>query len=335
MPTKLKQIAELAGVSTSTVSRVMNQSPLISEKTRRAVMNAAHQLNYQPEQMSMIGVIVPKITNPLYGEVVAAIEARASQAGYGILLCDTNFDLEREQEQITFLSAQSGVRGMVVVPVDPTAAHIRSLVESSTPCVILGSSPILGADQVNVDAAMGAYLITRHLLEIGHRRIGLVLGPSKILVCQERMQGYCQALEEYAIPFDPALVAEGDVDETGGAAAMSQLLHLAVRDMTAVATISDVMVLGVFRKIREAGLQIPGDLSVAGCDDIPVSALLQPAVTTVWQPKGELGLLSAKFILRQIETMKTRGSEWKSLYPFQNAMYQPYLIVRESTRKLS
>jgi LacI family transcriptional regulator len=333
MAIRLKEIAALAGVSESTVSRALNNSPLISEKTRQAVFEAARRLHYQTGRIHTIGVIEPKITNPLYGEVIEAIELRAYEAGFGLLLCDSAFDLKREQDQVDFLLRQGGVQGLILIPIDPEAGHIRALTRDTIPCVILGTDPVMGSDQVNVDAAMGAYLATRHLVDLGHRRIGILQGPEQISACRARRQGYCQALAEAGVGFDPRLVAVAEVEEAGGARAMQQLLPLAGEGLTAVYAINDAMALGALRRLREEGLRVPEDVSLAGCDDIPVAAQVQPALTTVWQPKSELGLLAARLLLKQIETRKERGECWKECYPFQSAMFHPRMVVRESTRK--
>lgn len=332
MAIRLKEIAERAGVSESTVSRALKNSPLISEKTRQIVTEAARQLHYQTGRMSMVGVIVPKITNPLYGEIIEAIDLQAYEAGLGMILCDSAFDLEREESQVDFLLRQSGVQGLILIPIDPEIAHIRFLASYNFPCVILGTDPVPGSDQVNVDAAMGAYSITRHLLDLGHRRVGMVQGPPQVSACRERLKGYRRALDEFSIPFDPCLVAEAQVDEVGGASAMEQLLPKVGVDITAIFAISDTMALGALRRLREAGLRVPDDISLASCDDIPVVSQIQPALTTVWQPKRELGELAAHLLLNQIEARNERGECWKERYPFQTANFHPRIIIRESTR---
>jgi DNA-binding LacI/PurR family transcriptional regulator len=284
--------------------------------------------------MRLAGVIQPKITNPVYSEIISAIEATLYEAGYGLLLCDTTFELEREQDQLDFLLRQGGVLGIILIPLDASAAHIRKLTTQNIPTVILGTEPILGSDQVNVDAALGAHIITSHLLDLGHRRIGLLQGPECVSVCKARLKGYCQALADYHLSFDPALVADGEVDEAGGIRAMEKLLPLAVRQFSAVVAVSDVMALGALRVLRRAGLCVPGDISLASCDDIPAAAQVQPALTTVWQPKYELGVQASRFLLKQMEARKERGENWKVKYPFQSAMYHPHIIVRDSTRVL-
>ncbi len=313
--------------------RLKKNSPLISEKTRQAVEEAARRLRYQTRQAEMVGVVVPKITNPLYGEVVEAIEQVASQAGLGMILCDSAFDLEREQSQVDFLLRQSGVRGLIVIPIDPEAGHIRALAGDNFPCVFLGTDPVMGSDQVNVDAAMGAYLATRHLVGLGHRRVGMLQGPRRVSACRERMKGYRQALEEAGIPFDPRLVAEGEVDEAGGACAMGRLLPLVHEGLTAVYAINDLMALGALRRLREAGLRVPEDISLAACDDIPVAAQVQPPLTTVWQPKGELGSMAARLLLQQIEARAAHGERWKEHYSFKSISCHPRLVARESSRE--
>jgi DNA-binding LacI/PurR family transcriptional regulator len=178
---------------------------------------------------------------------------------------------------------------------------------------------------------MGAYLATRHLLELGHRRIALIGGSSRVSACRARLAGYKRALAEHEIAFRKELVVEGSLDGNGGAAVMAQLLPLVPDDVTAVYAISDAMAIGALRTLREAGYHVPEDISLIGCDDIPVAAQLQPALTTVWQPKRELGYLAAKLILKQIQVQQERGDRWREKYPFQSAMYLPRVVERDST----
>lgn len=334
MAAKMKKIAELVGVSESTVSRVLNNSPLISEKTKQQVLEAARTLNYQTARMNMIGLIEPRITNPLFAEIISTIEARVYEAGYGLLLCDSAYDLVREQEQLDFLLRQEGVQGVILIVIDPLAEHVQRLLAQNFPCVLLGTDPVPGSDQVNVDASIGAYYMTRHLLELGHRRIGLIIGPPWVKASGERLKGYRQALDEFYIPFDLELVAESGMDEYGGASAMEALLARGGEPITGVFAITDLMAIGALRKLRERGKRVPEDISLAGYGDITFASLIQPSLTTVWQPKKELGVLATKFILKQIRTHKERGEGWKEMYPFQSAMYHPYVIKRESTREL-
>ncbi len=336
MNVTLKDIAGRAGVSESTVSRALNNSPLISEKTRQAVLAAARQLNYPSHKTTAwpvrtIGVVQPNITNALYGEITSAIESRAYEAGYSIMLCDSAFDLEREQGQIELLLRQ-GVSGIIMIPTDSGAEHIRNLIEQGIPCVILSTEPILGADQVNVDVTMGAYLATQYLINLGHQKIAIIGGPNTVSACRARLRGYQQALEEAGLPFDEAKMVEGNLDEAGGIEAMDLLLPLArKKEISAVFSINDAMAIGALRRLREDSLRVPEDISLIGCDDIPLASLLQPALTTIWQPKRELGLLAAKLIFKQIETKAERGEGWRVMYPFQSALYLPHVVVRDST----
>lgn len=333
MTAKMREIAELVGVSESTVSRALNNSPLISEKTRKQILEAARKLHYRVSRVDMIGVIEPKITNPLYAEVISAIETRIYEAGYGMLLCESEYELSRERDQLDFLLRHSSMQGIIMIPIDPQSEHIRQLISQNTPCVFLGSETIPGADQVNVDASMGAYIVTRYLLELGHKRIGLLQGPNHVAVGRERLKGYCRALTEYQIAFDHKLVSEADIDEAGGALAMKNILSDVGGEISAVVAISDIMAVGALRYLREAGFRIPEDISLVGCDDIPIGSFIQPALTTVWQPKRELGTLAVKFLLKQIEMSQEREKEWKTIYPFQSTIYHPHIIIRESTRK--
>ena len=304
MAVTLKDIAGLAGVSESTASRALNNSSLVNEATKQAVLAAARQLGYRSAKIPVwpihtIGVVEPNVTNPLYAEIIAAIESQAYDMGYTIMLCDSAFDLEREQGQLELLVRQ-GAAGLIILAIEPAAAHIRQLIEQNVPCVILGTDPIPGADQVNVDVEMGAYVATRHLLELGHRHIALIGGPQHVMACRARLQGYRKALDEFGVPFESRKVVQGSLDERGGAEAMSRLLPSVPEGISAVYAVNDAMAIGALRTLREAGHTVPDDVSLIGCDDIPVAAQLQPALTTVWQPKRELGLLAVKLILRQI-----------------------------------
>jgi LacI family transcriptional regulator len=336
MAVTLKDVANLAGVSESTASRALNNSSRISERTRQVVLAAARRLGYRSAKGAnwssrTIGVLEPNVTNPLFAEIVSAIESRAYQAGYNIILCDSAFDPPREQGHLDLL-LQQGVSGIVIIPIDASAEHVRELVEHNIPCVVLGTEPIPNVDQVNVDATMGAYLATRYLLELGHRHIGLLGGPARISACRARLAGHQKALAEFGGGFDEKHMAVGKMDEQSGAAAMTQLLALVPDVLSAVYAINDAMAIGALRVLRQAGFRVPEDVSLIGCDDIPVAAQLQPALTTLWQPKRELGYLAAKLILRQIETRQERGEHWREKYPFQSAMYLPRVVERDSTR---
>ncbi|HIQ06018.1 MAG TPA: LacI family transcriptional regulator, partial [Anaerolineae bacterium] len=255
------------------------------------------------------------------------------QAGYSIILCNSYFDLEREQGHFELLLRQ-GVAGIITIPVDPTVEHVQQLIRYGIPCVVMGAEQLSHVDQVNVDVTMGAYLATRYLLKLGHRRIGLINGPQRVSACRARLEGYRRALAEVGTSLDEKLVVQGGLDEDTGAAAMARLLPRVSHDVTAVYAVNDVMAIGALRTLREAGLCVPDNVSLIGCDDIPVAAQLQPALTTVWQPKRELGRLAAKLILRQIQAQQEQGDHWQEEYPFQNAMYLPRVVERESTRSL-
>jgi LacI family transcriptional regulator len=336
MAVTLKDVAKLAQVSESTASRALNDSPRISSPTKQAVWTAARKLGYRSPGKTTwssrtIGVIEPNVTNPLFAEIISTIESRIYQAGYNIILCDSTQDPAREQSNLELL-VQQGVSGIMIIPIDATAGHVRDLIEHKLPCVILGTEPIPNADQVNVDATMGAYLATRHLLELGHRRIGLICGPMRISACRARLVGHQRALAERQVAFDEGRVAEGKMDVESGAVAMAQLLPQVPDRLSAIYAINDAMAIGALRVLRQAGLRVPEDVSLIGCDDIPVAAQLYPALTTLWQPKRELGELAAKLILRQIKTREEHGDRWREKYPFQSAMYLPRVVERDSTR---
>ncbi len=325
-----KDVAEHAGVSVATVSYVLNNGPRpVSAEARLRVESAIAELGYYPnevarslrlQQSSTIGLIIPNATNPVYAEIAQEVEHICSAAGFLVLLCNSGNQPAREEKFVTMLRAK-GVDGVVIMPHHDPLALIAPLQQAYIPTVVLehdlpGTHCIASAD------LEGGHLGTAHLIELGHRRIGLIKRPPTSTLSTERFTGYCQALAHAGIAFDPDLVVESLTGHAAGAAAMSRLLALS-DPPTAVFTHNDVMAIGAIHAIHCAGLSVPEDISVVGYDDIASAAYTFPPLTTVRHPKAELGTLAANTIL----TMIRRDSE---LTP-QTTILAVELVLRAST----
>jgi len=338
-PATLRDVAMQAGVSEATVSRALRDDPRVAMETRARVQEVAQQLHYRPNALArslatqrsqLVGVVVPNVTNPLYTEVVEGIESTLFREGYTVVFCDSHFDLEREDHALQVLWEQR-VAGIIVAPIDSQQGHLHWMPERGMPNVWLDSSdiPLLDINQVAVDDGLGAYLACQHLLALGHRRIALINGPTSVLACAERLKGYERALTEQGVTLDAGLIAEGNLVIQGGYEAALNLLRRRP-DLTAIFCANDAMAIGALKALREAKLAVPEQVSLVGCDDIPVAEQLQPALTTVWQPKYELGQIAARILLSHIRHAEAHPNGGHA-YAYQRVLLQPRLIVRSTT----
>lgn len=333
-----KQVAQYAGVSESTVSYVINNGPRsISQATRQRVLDAIDALGYQPnavaqslrrKQTTIIGLIVPDTGNPFYGEVARVIENACDAFGYSVMVCNSGQSHSRIQRYLDQLIANQ-VAGIMYIPSGdpiPTTSTIARLHGLTIPAVVLDyvaeTLPYISADQVEM-----GYLATRHLLDLGHRRIAYaarnVHNPDE----PGRYTGYQRALLESGRPLDNELViAVGEHPEDGVTAGRYFL------DMdsppTAVFAHNDMNALGIIRAVRERGLNVPDDLSVVGCDNISFAAYFDPPLTTVAFSIDDLGRQAVEQLISRIDSGGKRSQ------PFQQSL-SARLIVRSSTAALS
>ncbi|MBV8932463.1 MAG: LacI family DNA-binding transcriptional regulator [Kutzneria sp.] len=350
--TGLAEIARVAGVSVSTVSRVLNRRAGVNEDTRQRVLSVLTDLPYTPrglgalQRTGVIGLLVPELSNPVFPAFAEALETTAARAGYSSLLCNTRSSTGRretcsqgramnEEDYVRMLLAR-GVEGMIFV--SPEIANVevplgrvtgpgyyaKLLADGVEMVFINGATPELDVSEVAVDEHLSGYLATRHLLELGHRRIGFVSGPSRSLPSRLKRAGWAAALEEENHPCDNELVSYGSFDPTGGAAALANLLDTA--RPTAVICSSDQMAVGVLREANHRGLRVPADLSVVGFDDIPFAAYCSPSLTTLAQPIEEMAAAAVDELLHRLARDRSRqGNE-----PHRR-VFRPRLVVREST----
>jgi len=299
--TRLRDIAQRAGVSVMTVSKALRDGPDVSASTKTRLKLLAQQMGYLPDSTAqglrtrttrLFGLIISSMTNPIYSRVVLAIEERGYTMGYDILLAHTLNIPEREEACIRrFLSRR--VDGLFICPVYRLAAEARiyqDLLAREVPTVLLGHTAPFCSRFINVetDDLLASYAVTQHLLKLGHRRIAFFAGPLTTPWTQERFEGYRRALREVGIEVDDKLVFQAGRTIEDGAKAASQMINES-SDATAVQAVNDVVAVGCAETLLAHGFKIPQDVSVAGFGNILLGAHFRVPLTTTRQPKFRLG----------------------------------------------
>jgi LacI family transcriptional regulator len=307
-------VGKRAGVSVATVSSVVNNSSYVSPELRKRVEDAIHDLDYSPNLLARglarqitlsLGVLVPDIANFFFPEVVRGVEDKAKAAGYTIIL--GNSDNQRDKEELYLkLFLSNRVDGILLVKA-PGALNpelLRMLKKSGIPLVLLDREYTkLGTDSVVVDDVGGGYMATRHLLDLGHRRIGIIRGIPGVSTTDGRVEGYRKALTEARLRVDPALIATGDYGIDSGYAAGVQLLD---QKATAVFVTNYMMTIGFLKALDERKLRTPDDISIVSYDDFVWNSVFTPRLTCIAQPKYQLGCRAAEMLLSRIQKKHTR-----------------------------
>jgi DNA-binding LacI/PurR family transcriptional regulator len=335
MRVSIKDIAKVAGVSHSTVSRALGDSPLVSTDTKERIKLLAQEMGYSPDAQARslvmgrtqtIGLVVTTITDPFIAEIVQAIENTAHTHGYSVILASSHADREREIAAVEMLRSKR-VDGVIVTSSRVGALYQDHLDSLAVPVVLLNNhSEQRGSYtfSINVDNRRGGYGATRHLLDLGHRRVAYVRGAVERSADLMRFEGYRQALSDVGVSFDPALVVPGTGRVGGGERALPLLLKASKRP-TAVFCYNDMTAMGLLRAARQMNVSIPGDLAVVGFDDIPLASYVEPALTTIAQPMGEMGQWATEMVLALV-LQRGQSSETMS-----NVVVQGELIVRGSS----
>jgi LacI family transcriptional regulator len=306
----IRDVARRAGVSSMTVSRVINDSALVSAVTRRRVEDAIDELGYVPSRLARglsakrtgtLALIVPDVANPFFTLIVRGAEDVARRAGYRVILCDTRADLTVEREVIEEMLAHR-VEGILIAPVsDRSREHLRRLTAFNVPFVLVDRTvPGIEADAVLGDSAEGAQRLVEHLLLLGHRRIGMIVESDDVSTARDRRIGYEAALRAAELPADPELVARASVDPGGGYAGMRRLLALD-EPPTAVFTVNNLVAVGAIEAVRSAGMEVPDDVALVCFDDIEYASRLYPFLTVMEQPAETFGTLGTQLLLERIE----------------------------------
>ncbi len=304
----LKDVAKRAGVSTATVSHVINETRFVSDELKARVHQAMEELNYHPNAIARslrrskthnIGMIVPDISYPFLAEVARGVENAGFELGYNVILCDSDGDLEMEANYIELLREKK-VDGIVFVATGESSSHVQALVEQGMPVVICDRElPGVEVDTVIADNVGSGYQATEHLIGLGHSRIGCIAGPQTLEISNKRARGCKGALEQHSIPWREEWITRGDFRSRGGYEAMRELLALD-EPPTAVFACNDLMAIGAICAASQKKLRIPQDIAIIGCDDIASASFTNPSLTTVAQPKHEMGAAAVEMLVERI-----------------------------------
>ncbi len=331
MPISIKDIAKAAGVSHSTVSRALSDSPLVKEETKRRVQQLALEMGYSPnaaarslvtKRSGTLGLVVTTIADPFIAEVVRGIEEMALEQGYNVILAQSNSEVSREIAAVHALRAQR-VDAVIVSASRVGDLYLPLLEKIQVPIVLVNNEQ--SSSRVRVvasDDVGGGRQATDYLLSLGHRRIGYITGSADRKSSAHRLRGYREALQAAGITPDPDLVAEGTGQPHGGEKGLQLLLSLP-EPPTAVFCYNDMTAIGALRYARRRGLRVPQDLSLIGFDDISFSAYTEPPLTSVAQHKNEMGRLVTRMALGLVA-----GEE------VQDIILPTYLVIRESCQRL-
>lgn len=305
----MKDVARLAGVSTSTVSHVINNNRFVSEAVREKVTSAVSQLNYAPSalarslklnQTRTIGMLLTASSNPFYSEVVRGVERSCYERGYSLVLCNTEGDEDRMNRSLETL-LQKRVDGLLIMCTEshlPSAELLHRY--PSIPCVMMDWAPFEGgSDIIQDNSLLGGEMATRHLIARGYTRIACIAGPQDKTPARLRLEGYQQAMAAAGLAIPPGYIVSSDFEFQGGFNAMNMLLALDLPPQ-AIFTCNDAMAVGVYHALYLAGLSIPKDMAVVGYDDIELARYMTPPLSTVHQPKDELGELAIDALLHRL-----------------------------------
>jgi LacI family transcriptional regulator len=332
MSVTIKTIAKIAGVSTAAVSKALNGRADIGIETRSRILQICEEVGYTPNQAArtlvnqestMVGLLIPDISTPIYPEIFKGLDAEAKRRGFNLFLCDTNRKTDFEKGYVRTLM-EHRARGIIVAPVSNEVDHILELVRDSMPVIFIGGKVNDGMDNyVATDNKLGSRLAIDHLASLGHRDIAMICDNYGTKTKQDRIAGYEAAMADRSL--SPRIVAAGSGHPEGMEYGYRSLRALADSSHlpSAVYTSSDMVALGVMKAALELGIRIPADLSLVGYDDIMFASLPNIMMTTIAQPRYEIGVQAMELLCQAI---KDRGSGKKH-----RATVLPSLVVRSTT----
>ncbi|MCM3791511.1 LacI family transcriptional regulator [Domibacillus indicus] len=328
MKSTIYDVAEKAGVSISTVSKVLNNKGHLAEKTRKKVKATMLELNYQPsvvasvrKRIQTIGLLIPDIANPFMAEIARVIENHVKRYGYSLMICSTDNDLKNEVEYVSILK-QKYTDGIIVATGLKREEAVKELIKADIPIALLSRDvPSLAVNTVLVDDYLGGYEATNHLISLGHQKIAMITEDTTFSTLQARVNGYKKALEEAGLSYDKNLVLTNNTSLEEGKKSMLSLLKK-VSPPTAVFASTESLAIGAMQGAHELNLNVPDEVSIIGFDDTVLSTICEPPLTTVAQPIEEMGEKAVELLIEEIE--KKKASK-------QRVMLSPKLIVRKST----
>jgi DNA-binding LacI/PurR family transcriptional regulator len=307
----LKDVARLAGVSASTVSRTLSGNIHVDEQTQQKVWAAIKELKYKPNilakslkegRTNTVALIIPNIRNPIFPAVTRGAEDTARKNGFTLILCNTDEDISVEKDYIDKLTNR-WVDGFIFATARDDSSHITELKAQGIPVVFMIRSIDNHPDTVTVDNRGGAYKAVDYLISRGCTKIAFINGPLDIDLYRQRLDGYKNALKEHGIPIDDRLIVNEVNDQDNGYHAMLSLLDKGIK-MDAVFAASDPKAVNAIKAIKSRGLSVPGDISVIGFDDLDIATIIEPSLTTIAQPAYDIGTTAMDTLIRLIDGHK-------------------------------
>ncbi|HCG7918348.1 substrate-binding domain-containing protein [Vibrio parahaemolyticus] len=332
----MKDIAKLAGVSTSTVSHVINKTRFVSEEISERVNNAAKELNYyapsalarslKVNRTKTIGMLVTTSTNPFFGEVVKGVERSCYHKGYSLILCNTEGDNERMRQSINTL-LQKRVDGLILMCSSLEGERIDVFERyPDIPVVVMDWGPMLfTSDKIQDNSLRGGYLAAKYLIDCGHTEIGCITGPLIKHQAQMRYEGYKRAMNEAGLDFNANWIIESDFECEGGYQAFKKMAERG-KLPSSIFVSNDMMAMGVINAANELDIKVPDDLSIIGYDDIHIAKFMSPSLTTIHQPKYRLGQAAVETLVRRLDDKSNEA---------QVVQLEPTLVVRNSVKLLN
>ncbi|OPX44050.1 HTH-type transcriptional repressor CytR [Ruminiclostridium hungatei] len=328
----IHDVAEKAGVSVATVSRVINKIDTVSLKTVEKVKKAIDELDYHPNNLARdlrraesnrILVLLQSISNPFYATIVKGIEDVAQKHNYSIMLCNTDSDLIREKNYIDLL-AKKVVRGAILLDSEMTKDELNVVAEENDLVLCCEYKQGVKVPHVMIDNYLASKTVAKHLIALGHRRIALIAGDSHLSSTKLRYKGYVDALQEAGINTDENLIYNSETSSFKmGMRAMETILNTENRP-TAVFAMSDVLAIGAIKSINSKGLCVPDDIAVAGFDGIEFAGVMNPSLTTIVQPSYDMGCIAMEMLIKEMKEDAKNNRE---------VIIEHELVIRESTVK--
>jgi len=313
----IKDVAKLAGVAPITVSRVIRDSGYISNNTRQRVEAAIEQLNYIPNTLSQslrfqrtdtIALIVSDITNPFWTTVTRGVEDACSEHGLNVILCNTDEKQDKLENYVNML-LQKQTDGFLLVPTSPNSQAVHTIMKKHIPLVVIDR--ILSdveVDMVRSDSEKGAFQLTKYLLDLGHRHIGMLSGPQAISTSEQRIAGYKRALKTCGVPVNEDYITFGGYTKEGGYKMAKYMMGNIQPRPTALFAANNFISVGILKALYEMGISVPAEVSVVGFDDLPFDTIPEPFLTVITQMPYQLGWDAVNLLMEQIEGGNKTGS---------------------------
>lgn len=327
----IEDVARLAGVSNSTVSRVLNNKEYVKESTRKKVYDAVTQLGYKPSRVAIslranasqiIGLIISDIQNPFFTSLVRAVEDIAYENNYSLLLCNTDEDPEKENLYVELMLSER-VSGVIITPTQEFGSPVAKLLEMNVATVCVDRLvQDCETDSVVSDNIESSFKLVEHLIKNGHKQIGALFGQSEITTFRERLAGYKKAHLQNNLPLNESLIKQGTPKEDAGYRLTNNLLDL-LDPPTAIICGNNLMALGAVNAIKDRKLSLPDDVSLVSFDDREWTQLITPGITVASQPTYEMGRLAAELVMRRLEN---DGSS------IRNIVLESEIIYRDSVK---